>query len=81
MEGSCSKIANHRAHVYHKATGYIFASLRSLDEHGMALRIKNKIEVGVPRIISMNLTYPERGASFVTTPDALNLLWKYSDAL
>jgi DNA-directed RNA polymerase beta' subunit len=38
-------------------------------------------EVGVPRSIAMNLTYPERGASFVTTPDALNLLWKYSDAL
>jgi hypothetical protein len=56
---SSSKLAQHRAEVYHAALGIVFASFESEAIHGVVFRILKMRRKGLPVFMAVSADYEE----------------------
>jgi len=65
-EDSSSKLALHRAEVYHAALGIVFADLELPAEHGTTFKFGDTFQSGIPIFMVVSADYEEMYAAVAT---------------
>ena len=78
-EDSSSKLALHRAEVYHTALGIVFADLELPAEHGTIFKFRNTFQSGIPIFMVVSADYEEMYA--VVAAFMINKAYGYSQGL